>query len=108
MSREYMPKYIRHEVWKRITSVIRDYKQLKAEYKNQTMSSRRLAEIKRKLRAFEETYNAAAPDTRKLIRYRFWDGKLYRDIDLPMSESTMKRRVKGFVIDLGRSLGEIE
>lgn len=113
MAREYMPKYIRHEVWKRITSVIRDYNQLKAEYNALTAHSTNYAEIRenelrRKLCAFEKTFNAADEETKELVRQRFWKQRIYRDIMMPMSESTMKRYVRKFVLEVGRNLGEIE
>lgn len=109
MAREYMPKYIRHEVWKRITSVIRDYNQLKAEYNALTEQSANLRknELQRKLCAFEKAFDAADDETRELIRQRFWKQRVYRDIMVPMSESTMKRYVRKFVLDVGRNLGEI-
>ena len=55
--REYIPKikYIRPEVWKRITSVIKDYNNLKAEYSlliNNENAEVIKNEIERKLTAF--------------------------------------------------------
>ncbi len=114
MAREYTPKYIRREVWKRITSVIKDYRQLKAEYtvlsdrteNNYTLT--RENELKRKLSAFETAYNSADEETKEIVRQHFWERRIYRDIPLPVSESTMKRYVRKFVLDVGRNLGEID
>jgi len=114
--REYIPKSksIRPEVWKRITSVIKDYKQLTAEYKairslNENERNRlRENEVSRKIFAFDYVWSNTDEETRQLIELKFMKGKTYRDMWLPMSESTMKRMVKKFVRELGRQLGEID
>ena len=114
--REYIPKSksIRPEVWKRITSVIKDYKQLTAEYKairslNENERNRlRENEVSRKIFAFDYVWSNTDEETRQLIELKFMQGKTYRDMWLPMSESTMKRMVKKFVRELGRQLGEID
>lgn len=113
MAREYIPTYIRREVWKRITSVIRDYKPLKAEYedlqrKPTNSSTVRMNELKRKITAFERAYEKADREVQELVRQRFWQQRIYRDILMPMSESTMKRYIRKFVLDVGRNLGEVE
>ena len=113
MAREYIPKikYIRPETWKRITSVIKDYKNLKNEADKLVGTNcpkTRAAELSRKIEAFEEVWCSADEETQKLIRLKFWEGKTYRDMWLPMSESTMKRTVGQFVRRLGVKLGEID
>lgn len=112
--REYIPKskHIRPEVWKRIISVIKDYKQLTAEFSticsNTEASLLRRNEVGRKIFAFEYVWSNADEETRQLIQLKFMEGKTYRNMWLPMSESTMKRMVKKFVQELGRQLGEID
>jgi len=114
--REYIPKskFIRPEVWKRITSVIKDYKQLTAEYKEICSKPRnernhtRENELGRKIFSFEMVWSNTDEETRQLIELKFMEGKTYRDMWLPMSESTMKRMVGKFVRELGRQLGEID
>ena len=111
MAREYIPKYIHREAWKRITSVIKDYNHLKSEYnlllKCNNVSIVKKSELERKICVFERAYESADKETREIIRQRYWKGRIYRDIMLPMSESTMKRYVQRFVLDVGKNLGEI-
>lgn len=112
MPREYMPKYIPNEVWKRITSVIRDYNRLKAEYDKLTADETRTIsvrenELRRKLAAFEKAFNSVDDERRELIKQRFWKRRIYRDIFVPISERTMQRYVREFVVEVGRNLGEI-
>ena len=112
MARRYIPKYIRREAWIRITSVIRNYRQLKAEYEelrdgSTTCPTVRQLELGRKITAFETAYEKADKETRELVKQRFWMQRIYRDIFMPMSESTMKRCVRNFVIEVGQNLGEI-
>ena len=113
MAREYIPKYIRSEAWKRITSVIRDYNQLKLEYEElqrdpANHSTVRAKELKRKITAFRVVFEKADGETQELIQQRFWNKKTYRDILVPMSESTMKRYIRRFVLEVGQNLGEVE
>lgn len=113
MAREYIPKtkFIRPEVWKRITSVIKDYSELKKEKDNlqgKRCAKARIAELDRKIKAFDDVWNNTDKEVQKLIRLKFWEGKTYRDMLLPMSESTMKRSVGRFVRSLGVKLGEID
>ena len=113
MAREYIPKnkFIRPEVWKRITSIIKDYNNLIKERDNlqgKKLAKTRIAELDRKIKAFEDVWNNSDRETQKLIRLKFWEGKTYRDMLLPMSESTMKRAVGRFVRALGSKLGEID
>ena len=97
--REYIPKikYIRPEVWKRITSVIKDYNNLKAEYS--LLINNENAEV------IKNSFDA---EVQELIKQRYWKGRIYRDVMLPLSESTMKRYVRRFVITVGRNLGELK
>ncbi len=115
MAREYIPKspYIRTEVWKRITSVIRDYNALRAEYKafikdTASDTETHLKELERKISAVDKALNSFDSEVKELVRQRYWKGKTYRDILVPMSESTMKRYVRKFVVEVGRNLGEIK
>lgn len=120
MWRDYTPKkdkYIKPEEWKRIVSVIKDYQRLKAEYCSLTNNASRvcseevsdikLTELKRKIMAFETAYEAADKETKELVGQRFWKKRKYRDVMLPMSESTMKRYVRRFIVEVGKNLGEI-
>ena len=76
MAREYIPKYIQREEWKRITSVIRDYKRLKAEYETSLRNSNVYTnEIKRKIEAFETAYANADGETKTIVEQRFWKHK---------------------------------
>nr|DAW14924.1 MAG TPA: Protein of unknown function (DUF722) [Caudoviricetes sp.] len=111
--REYIPKikYIRPEVWKRITSVIKDYNNLKAEYSlliNNENAEVIKNEIERKLTAVDNAMNSFDAEVQELIKQRYWKGRIYRDVMLPLSESTMKRYVRRFVITVGRNLGELK
>lgn len=114
--REYIPKskFIRPEVWKRITSVIKDYKQLVAEYQElcskpkKERNTTREKELSRKISSFDVIWSSTDEETRQLIELKFMKGKTYRDMWLPMSESTMKRMVGKFVRELGKQLGEID
>ncbi len=113
MAREYTPKHIRPEVWKRITSVIRDYNRLKAELgaldeKAADYTGKRKQELVRKTAAFETAFNRADGETRELVIQKFWKRRLYRDISVHMSERNMQRYIKRFVIEVGRNLGEID
>jgi hypothetical protein len=114
MARVYIPKinYIRPEVWKRITSVIKDYNELKKEYEQpQVVSEISLVwalEAERKIKAFESAWKETDEDTQRLVRLRYWENKTYRDMWMPMSESTMKRLVRTYVERLGKMLGEID
>lgn len=112
MTKQRIPKYIRREPWKRITSVIRDYKQLKLEYEElqrdpASHSTVRTKELKRKITAFRVVFEKADGETQELIQQKFWNQKTYRDILVPMSESTMKRYIRRFVLEVGKNLGEI-
>ena len=114
--REYIPKsnYIRPEAYKRITSVIKDYNTLKTELNefscsgNKRYNRARKKELSRKITAFEVVWNRADDETKKLIQLKFFKGKTYRDMWLPMSEATMRRYVGRFIRELGRELGEID
>jgi len=108
-----MPKHIRPEVWKRITSVIRDYNCLKAELgafegESSDYTDKKKQELVRKTAAFETAFNCADNETRDLVIQKFWKRRLYRDISVHMSERNMQRYIKQFVIEVGRNLGEID
>ncbi len=113
--REYIPKnFIRPEAYKRIVSVIKDYNTLKAEFcevsggGGKGYSWHRERELNRKITAFEDVWGRADEETKKLIQLKFFKGKTYRDMWLPMSEATMRRYVGRFIRELGRELGEID
>ena len=52
--------------------------------------------------------NSFDAEVQELIKQRYWKGRIYRDVMLPLSESTMKRYVRRFVITVGRNLGELK
>lgn len=113
--REYIPKnFIRPEAYKRIVSVIKDYNTLKIELDglssqgNKKYNRSRKKELNRKIGAFEVVWNRTDDETKKLIQLKFFKGKTYRDMWLPMSEATMRRYVGRFIRELGRELGEID
>ena len=122
----YTPKsdYIQPEEWKRIVSVIKDYKRLKSEFENvvekdgqyfvkhwnkkpSAVSKAKIEAMKKKIDAFETAFESVDEETKELVRQRFYKGKLYRDIDIPMSESTMKHYMRTFIVEVGKNLGEI-
>ena len=114
--REYIPKsnYIRPEVYKRIVSVIKDYDTLKIELDGLLKQGKkkynclRKKELQRKICAFDKVWENTDDETKKLIQLKFFSGKTYRDMWLPMSEATMRRYVGKFVRELGKELGEID
>lgn len=115
MAREYIPKlkYIRPEVWKRITSVINDYHVIKCEFEHSKKSIKNYSKVRfdalrLKVWAFEKAWENSDIETQKIIRLHFWDKKAYREIMLPASESTMKRNVKKFIENVGQTLGELD
>ena len=65
-------------------------------------------EIERKLTAVDNAMNSFDTEVQELIKQRYWKGRIYRDVMLPLSESTMKRYVRRFVITVGRNLGELK
>lgn len=105
--REYIPRHIGHGSWQRIISVIRDYKSLKKDSCSADITDIKKKELERKISAFEKLWENTDAEIQALIKDRYWSGKTYRDILLPMSESTMKREVRRFIIALGKNLGEI-
>ena len=113
--RDYVPKshHIKVEPWRRIVSVIRDYTNMcnalqdYYEQGNKGMSDKHLELLRRNVAAYDNVWNRADEDTRKIVVEHFRNGKTYRDIIVYYSEISMKRRVGWFVTELGKELGEI-
>lgn len=97
---------MRHEIRKRIYSVINDIPYLKANIntiKTKTVKER----MQHYITVFDSVWETADEKTRILVDLHFWKGKDYKDIIYPYSVTTMKRIIKAFVIRLGEALGEI-
>lgn len=106
--RHYIPRYIPSEPWKRITSVIRDYANMVDELASGAdCSDAHRLELQRKVAAFEVVWSRTDDTTRQIVKMKFVERKTYRDMWLPMSESSMKRLIREFIQDLGHELGEI-
>lgn len=113
--RNYIPKTKRipRGAYLRITSVIYDYNTLKKELDefqqqgNKKYNPTRENELKRKINAFERVWERTDEERQKIIRLKFFIGKTYRDMQLPMDDRTAQRYVGDFLRDLGRELGEI-